>query len=215
MATDIPSDIDTLAQALGDRKGVWWSIASNKLAGGNSDPKDATATQAAEAWVKNPNPGTQSAAASAAKATDFQGSGSWSAQAAAYANPSGAGATSGANSPTRALVPKMVAGSVKISAANSVGVTPPSGAGASSAGLPQSNLGSALSSGTAKIPGVSAPTIASSQISSPKISVPQVPGSKPDTPPVPSADDLAKTDEAHRPFIELGQQILAGKKLWT
>src|SRR5207249_1021214 len=85
--------LDSLANLLGDRKGVWWAVQSSKMVPpGGTSPLDKLAASAAEGWVKNPTPATQAAAVEAAKKTDFQGPGAWAAQAAGWADPAGKGA---------------------------------------------------------------------------------------------------------------------------
>jgi hypothetical protein len=206
MLLPVPT-IDSIAQQLGPRKGVWWAVQSAKKVPGT--PQDHRALSAAEAWVKNPNPATHAAAASAAGKSSFQSPGSWAAQAAAWSHPHGAAAPAAGGAAgsgggaagaaavgsTSSLVPHAVAGSVKLSAALASGQKLPI------SGAP----------GTAPVaPG--APAAVAAKPGQP--GAPAVAGAKPPANP-PTAAEQAMVDKIHQPFIELGKDILSGKNIWT
>jgi hypothetical protein len=192
--------IDSLAREMPERKGVLWAVESSKLVKSKTTPVDQQATEAAEAWAKDPTPANHAAAAAAVKKTDHQGPGAWAAQAAAWSHPTGnpsptalavksgsaPHAAPGAPNPAVSLVSVAVAGSVALAAALFAGAKPPA---------PQQPA-APQALGPPNAPG--------------KLAVPPMPA-VPQPPAAPGPAELAKIAKVHKAFIDLGQKILADK----
>jgi len=178
--------VKALAHGMPERDSVSWACQSSQKVAGKLNPEEKAATQAAQAWVKNPTEANKLAAGEAASKTDFKGPGGWAAQAAAWsqspapaANPApGAPATPAAP----ALTPAAVAGAVLLAAGLANG--PPMSA-------PQK------------------PDLQAQPVSVPKVEIPSI--TQPEPPPV----DQSKMTKSLQPFIDLGKDIASGKNSWA
>jgi hypothetical protein len=187
--------IKTLAHGMPERESVWYACQSSQRVAGQLPPNDATALNAAEAWVKNPNPATQANAAAAAAATDYQGPGAWAAQGAAWS-------TTTPGAPPLPAVPGM----------NPASLTPH--ATASSV-----QLASAMEAG-APMPKIDMPAL--QQPVPPELpavpALPQAPAlAGPTAPALPqmSPPELQKTAQVQQPYVALGKDIAAGNNTWS
>ena len=215
--------IDSLATQMPHRKGVLWAVESSKLVKSKTTPVDQEASAAAEAWVKNQTPASHAAEAAEVKTTDHQGPGAWAAQAAAWSHPTGepTNAVAGTASPAGSGSPKPPvtskrgsAGAVNSKDAPAAGNQSPSSAATASfvsvAVAGSVALAAALSAG-AKPPAPHQPPAAhlpAAPAPSGKPGLPAIPPAPPPPPP-PSPAELAKIAKVQKPFIELGQKILA------
>ena len=210
--------IETMAQKLGDRKGVLWAVESSKLVSTKTKPADQSATTAAEAWVKNPNPSTQAARPRPRRRPISKGRvlgphrrrlGA-SERAAVPAGAAGAGANQSASAPGIFA---------QSSAGGHAGATEAQVRQSRSRWLDRLRFG-ALFAGV-KLPtgkGPAAPTapISPAAPQAGKPAMPKFPAStKPPAPPPPTAAELAKIDKINKPFIDLGNKILLDKSLFA
>jgi hypothetical protein len=178
--------VNALAHGMPERESVHWACQSSQKVADKLNPEEKAATQAAEAWVKNPTDATQASAAAAASKTDFKGPGGWAAQAAAWSQTPAAAAKPAAGAiaapPAPALAPAAVAGAVLLAA----GLTtrPPMAA-------PQK------------------PDLQVQPVTIPKVQGPSA--TQPLSPPV----DQAKLAKPLQPFIDLGKDVASGKNTWA
>ncbi|MFO1500026.1 MAG: hypothetical protein U1G07_16820 [Verrucomicrobiota bacterium] len=186
--------VNALAHGMPERESVWWACQSSQKVADKLNPAEQQATQAAEAWVRNPTPENQAAAAAAAAKTDYTGPGGWAAQAAAWSQPPaampaaapGAGAPAlPAASPPPALTPAAVSGSVLLAAglANRPAMSAPQ----------KPNLARPA------VPSLTTPSIASPAVAEP---------------PVPVVDQ-SKLVTPLGPFLDLGKDVASGQNSWT
>jgi Family of unknown function (DUF6931) len=178
----------TLAHGMSERDSVWWASQSSRKVADKLNPQETTATQAAEAWVKNPSETTKAAAAKAAGKTDFKGPGGWAAQAAAWSQNSTASTVSTTVPSTPPLTAAAVTGAVLLASGlvNRPALPPPQKPDllSQTASLPKEDTSSAAASAT------QAPV---------------------DPPPV----DQAKLAKPLQQFIALGKDIASGKNSWA
>lgn len=182
--------IQVLANGLPERDAVDWACQSCDRVSPQMAWRRSPSLDAAKQWVQNPTPETKAAAAAAAAQSEMKAPGDLAAQAVAWSgSPDGAAMAAG---PTGAAV----AGSVLSAAAIE---TPPAVVGPALPSAP----------GPPELPTV--PSIDLSGPEAPKVELPSV-----EAPAVQIPDNvLAEQAKAHKPYLDLGKEIAAGKSSFS
>jgi hypothetical protein len=198
-----------LAHGMPERDSVWWATQSSQKVADKLNPQEVEATNAAEAWVKNPTEATQAAAASAASKTDFKGPGGWAAQAAAWSGkassapstPTAAAMSAASSTPAAPAMPAVstAAGAASAPAAPALTASAVTGAVLLAAGLSGKPAMSAPQKPNLDVPAVAAPTLEAPTVT------------PPEAPPV----DQTKMAKSLQPFLDLGKDIASGKLSWA
>jgi Family of unknown function (DUF6931) len=178
----------TLAHGMSERDAVWWASQSSRKVADKLNPQETAATQAAEAWVKNPCEATKAAAAEAAGKTDFKGPAGWAAQAAAWSQ----------NSPPS-------------DGPTAVPSTPPLTAAAVTGAV-------LLASGLLNRPPMPSPQKPDWQTQPapvPKRDIPFATQTAAPTPTEPPSVDQSKLAKPLQQFIALGKDIASGRNSWA
>lgn len=192
--------VEQLSKSMCDRKAVHWAMESARMSGSAMSPAEQHAMSAAEAWLKNPSAQTKAAAAEAALKAGHGSPAAWAAQAAAWAS----------HGESAKIVSLAAVGKGGRAAAMSAGEKVALGQiGAHAPGggsLAGAAVSGAVSLAAAMKVGAKLPTVI-------KTAAAGVAAKKPAMPAPPSEAELAKTAEIHKPFVELGQKILADKSI--
>jgi Family of unknown function (DUF6931) len=223
--------VKALAHGMPEQDSVCWACKSSQQVGDKLNPEEKAATQAAEAWVKNPTEANKAAAAAAASKTDFKGPGGWAAQAAAWSKaPAKPAAGMPAAEMPAAQMPAMSKPSVD--SLKAAGLAKAGTPAVPAQGLPRQTIpGQEISQPQmpTEAPSLTAAAVtgavmlAAGLLNGKPMSAPQkpnlesVPASKP-TPNIPtdSAAQLVQVDQSKmskslQPFIDNGKKIASGE----
>jgi hypothetical protein len=186
--------VKTMAHGMPDREGVQWAAQSADKVSGQLPPQEVEASQAAQAWAKNPTPENKAAAAAAAAKGGCRGPGSLAAQGAAWSQPSAPAAPAAPGAPAAPrMTPYAVTGAVLMAAA--IKANP-------AAAVPT------LQAPTLEAPKLAAPTLQAPTVQAPTLTAPQAPAVVP-----PSIQ--TQTFQQQHPFIANGLDIASGKTTWA
>ncbi len=197
----LEQQVDTLAGELPPEKGVLWAAKSADMVKAFTSPQDLAAAQAAEAFAREPNADLQKAAVEAAvEAAEVAGPGSMAAQAAGMAmgpslpmgaaNVMGDVALAGLVDQLKKGVSSIVAGAVKLAAAL---LADSSKVAQAIIPLPKIDLQAPTAPELPEIP-----------------EKPEMMMSAPDAFRQMNGEQLARSAEVLKPFLELGEKIKSG-----
>ncbi|MEL6329525.1 MAG: hypothetical protein AAFR38_07665 [Planctomycetota bacterium] len=173
-----------LAEAMPPPQKVQWATESAKTVQDKLPAADVEAISSAEQWLASPSPESAAKAAEAAKSAGHAGPGAWSAQAAEYSQQAGA--------VSEATTAAAAAGA-------------PSAAGLASSSTGGAVLLAASTEAQGEAPKVEVPAFDGA----PSSEIPELAMDAPEVPPAPTAEELQKTADALKPYIDRGEEILA------